>query len=53
MVVVFNTVHLRAHNGYLPVKKKIENIEFTAELYEVHLDTIEKIDSHGVLANTA
>lgn len=52
MVVGFNTVQLRAHNGYLPVKKKIENVEFTAELYEVHLDTIEKIDSHGVLSNT-
>jgi len=53
MVVGFNTVQLRAHNGYLPVKKKIENVEFTAELYEVHLDTIEKIDSHGVLTNTS
>lgn len=53
MVVVFNTVQLRAHNWYLPVKKKIENVEFTAELYEVHLDSIEKIDSHGILTNTA
>lgn len=53
MVVAFNVVQLRAHNGYLPVKKKIENVEFTAELYEVHLDNLEKIDSHGVLTNTA
>jgi len=53
LVVAFNTVQLRAHNGYLPVKKKIENIEFTAELYEVHLDNIQQIDSHGVLSNTA
>lgn len=53
MVVAFNVVQLRAHNGYLPVKKKIENVEFTAELYEVHLDNLEKIDSHGVLSNTA
>lgn len=53
LVVAFNVVQLRAHNGYLPVKKKIENIEFSAELYEVHLDNIQKIDSHGVLSNTA
>lgn len=53
MTVAYNTVQLRAHNGYLPVKKKIESVEFTAELYEVHLDNIEKVDSHGVLTNIA
>lgn len=53
LTVAYNVVQLRAHNGYLPAKKKIDAVEFTAELYEVHLDNIEKIDSHGVLSNTA
>jgi hypothetical protein len=44
---------LKAHNGRLPPKKKPEGVEFTAELYEVHLDNISKLDGHGVLSNTA
>lgn len=52
-VINFLTAQIKAHNGYLPAKKKIENAEFTAELYEIDLDNIAKIDSHGVLANVA
>lgn len=44
---------LTAHNGRLAPKKKPDQVTLTAELYEVHLDNIQKIDGHGVLANTA
>lgn len=53
LAINFNMVQIRAHNGYLPVKKKLESIQFTAELYEVHLPIIQEIDSHGVLTNVA
>lgn len=52
MTLAYSIAQIKAHNGVLPIKKKIDTAEITAELYEVDLDNIAKIDSHGVLVNT-
>lgn len=51
--LAYNIINIRAQNGYLPPKKSIDQVQFTAELYEIHLPNIEVIDKHGVIANTA
>jgi len=53
MAIEFATLRLKAHNGQLPVKKKIESVKFTAELYEIHLPNISAIDTHGILTASA
>lgn len=49
----FETVEIVAHNGRLPVKKRISTIMFNAELYEFDLTNFNSIIGHGTLANTA
>lgn len=51
--VIYNLINLRAHNWYLPPRKKIESVKVTASLWELFFDNIAKIDSHGVFTNVA
>lgn len=53
MQLQFETVEIVAHNGRLPVKKRISQISFSAELYEFDLTNFDSIIGHGVLTNTA
>lgn len=48
-----STLQVRAHNGMLPPRTKIDSIKLSAVLLELDLDNISTIDSHGVLTNTA
>lgn len=51
--VSYNLIDLRAHNGKLPPRKKIESVKATSSLWELFLDNLAKIDSHGVFENIA
>lgn len=51
--VAYNVIDLRAHNGKLPPRKKVESVKASASLWELFLDNIQKIDSHGTLENIA
>lgn len=41
------TLQIRAHNGFLPPRKKVEKVTFSAELYEINLANFDKIDGLG------
>lgn len=45
--VEYNTLQIRAHNGYLPPKKKPASVVFTAELYEIDVDNLVLADGQG------
>lgn len=49
----YNVLNLKAHNWRLPVKKRIESVKITAELWELFFDNLAKIDWHGVFSNIA
>lgn len=51
MAVVYQVLNIKANNGRLPVKKRIESVDFTASLYEINLDNIAAIDTHGVVTS--
>lgn len=51
--VAYNVLNIKAHNGRLPPRKKVENVKVTAEIWELFLDNLAKIDSHGVFTNIA
>lgn len=51
--VTQNILSKKAHNWPLPVRKKIESVKFKADLYEIDLETIEKLDWHWVLTTEA
>lgn len=48
-----STIQVRAHNGMLPPRTKIDSIKFSAVLLELDLDNIAAIDKHGVLSVVA
>ncbi len=49
----FSVLSIKADNAKLPAFKKIESATFSAELYEVYLPNLNKIDSFGVLTAAA
>jgi hypothetical protein len=49
----YTMIEIKASNGRLPPKKKIESAIFTAELVEVDLTTINSIDTYGVLTTVS
>lgn len=51
--LTYTTIELKAHNGYLPPRKKIDKVKITAELWELFFDNLAKIDAHGVFTNIA
>lgn len=53
LTTTFDVLSIKADNGRLPAYKRINEAKFSAELYEVDLDTIANLDSHGVITNIA
>lgn len=47
MSVDYSVLQIRAHNGYLPPKKKPNAVEFKAELYEIDVDNLVTVDGAG------
>lgn len=52
-VIAESKIQVRAHNGLLPPRAKIESIKFSAVMLELNLTNIAKIDGHGVLSSVA
>lgn len=42
-----NTLQVRASNGHLPPRQKVESVKFSAELYEIDLNNFHKYLSSG------
>lgn len=53
MVVEYNTIQIRAHNGYLPAKKKPSSVKITCEIYEIDPTNLALVDWGGVATTVA
>lgn len=46
----WSVIQVKAHNGRLPAKKKIQEVKFEASLYEINLEVLAMLDGHGILS---
>lgn len=53
LLVEYNVIQIKAHNGYLPPKKKASSVKFTAELYEIDPANLYKVDGGGTVTTIA
>jgi hypothetical protein len=51
--VSFLIAQLKFANSKLPPRKKLDQVKFNAEIAELYLDNLAKIDGIGDLVNTA
>ena len=51
--VEYNTIQIRAHNGYLPAKKKVSTVTLTADVYEIDPDNLALVDGGWTVSNVA
>lgn len=53
LVVEYNVIQIKAHNGYLPPKKKPSSVKLTASIYEIDPANLTKVDGGWVQSSFA